>query len=150
MLKNPEPETVGLRRVGARQLMMRKLFRIGSNVLPYLAWLAPFVERAFWPRQDGLPSSAVRDLKHHMDVLYSSQEDVTPVLEEQQRRLDRLERQTAEMNAAIENLSRDQLEVADQVRAMAGWVRNTAMAGLFLLILLLVLKGVQMLHVLGH
>ena len=149
MLKTPKTDVVGGRPVGTGQLM-RKLLRLGSNILPYLAWLAPFVERAFWPRQNGLPSSAISDLKQHMDVLYSSRQDMTPVLEEQQRRLDRLEQQATELNAAIENLSRDQLDIADQVRAMAGWVRNTAMAGLFLLVLMLLLKGVQMLHGIGH
>lgn len=156
MLEITEPNVPGLTRVGARQqFMMRKLLRIGSSILPYLAWVAPFVERAFWPKQDGLSANAVNDLKHHMNILYSSRQqedlsDLAPVLEEQQHRLDRLEQQVTEMNSAIESLSRDQLDVADQVRALAGWVRNSAMAALFLLVLLLLLKGVQILHVIGH
>ena len=156
MLEISEPKSIGVSRVVAgQQFMLRKIIKIGTSILPYLAWVAPFVERAFWPRPEGLPTSAIQDLKQHMNVLYSARQqddvsDLAPMLEDQQRRLDRLEQQAEEMNSAIESLSRDQLEVADQVRALAGWVRNSAMAGLFLLVLLLLLKGVQILHIVGH
>jgi len=107
------------------------------------------MERAIWPRPEGVSTNAIHELKHHIDVLHASTQehgDVASALEEQQRRLDRLERQSAEMSTAIETLSRDQADVADEVRSMGGWVRNTAMAGLFLVLLFLLLKGVQLMH----
>lgn len=99
-----------------------------------------------------------------LPALHADVEPVLPMLAEQQKQLEKLEQQNeklklqnekleqqnAEMSEAIDSLSRDQEEMAEQVRAMAGWVRNAAMAGLFLLLLFLILKGVQILHGMSH
>jgi predicted nuclease with TOPRIM domain len=88
------------------------------------------------------------ELKQHLSAIQAAQTDVTPAIEEQQRRLEKLEEHATELNHSLTNLSEDQLDLADQVRAMAGWVRNSAVAALFLLTLMFVLKLVQAIH--GH
>ena len=90
------------------------------------------------------------DLRQHLAAIQAAQLDLTPAIEEQQRRLEKLEENTAELSHTITNLSEDQLDLADQVRTMAGWVRNSAMAGLFLLTLMFILKLVQAIHGMGH
>ena len=133
--------------------MLRRLLRFGGGVLPYLAWLSPFVDRMLMPKRDSISPAITElrnDLRNHMAALQAAQIDVTPAIEEQQRRLEKLEEQAAELNHTITNLSEDQLDLADQVRSMAGWVRNSAMAGLFLLTLMFILKLVQAIHGMGH
>ena len=141
--------------------MFRKLLRICGDMLPYLAWMIPLVDRMMVPKRETIApglltlSSDIRsdlrhDLKEHMAALQAVQVDVTPAIEEQQRRLERLEEHAAELNHSLTNLSEDQLDLADQVRIMAGWVRNSAVAGLFLLTLMFVLKLVQAIHGTGH
>jgi hypothetical protein len=88
------------------------------------------------------------ELKQHLTAIKDAQTDLTPAIEEQQRRLEKLEEHASELNHSLTNLSEDQLDLADQVRAMAGWVRNSAVAALFLLTLMFVLKLVQAIH--GH
>lgn len=136
---------------------MRRLFRLGTGIIPYLAWLIPLMDRMFVakrqaPAENVLP--AIQDLKndinHHIAALRAAQVDVTPAIEEQQRRLERLEEQSAELNHSITNLCEDQMDLAEQIRNMSGWVRNAAIAGLFLLTLMLILKTVQMFHGGGH
>lgn len=142
--------------------MLRRILKCGGQYLPYVAWLVPLVDRFFPAKQAELAPGLLtlsadlrndirNDLKHHMVALQtaqSAQSDLGPAIEEQQRRLEKLEEQTAELNHTLTNLSEDQLDLADQVRAMAGWVRNSAVAGLLLLVLLFILKLVQAIH--GH
>jgi hypothetical protein len=143
--------------------MLRRLMRAGNGVLPYLVWLVPLVDRVL-PRKQGLHpglknlgnlSEDLRndlraDLERHMAAIQAAQVDVTPALEEQTKRLEKLEEHAAELNHSLTNLSEDQLDLADQVRTMAGWVRNASIAGLFLLALLFILKLVQAIHGWGH
>ncbi len=140
--------------------MLRRLMRLGGGFLPYLAWLVPVVDRML-PRRDALTpglknfSADLRndlrsDLRLHLAAVQAAQVDVSPAIEEQQRRLDKLEEHAAELNHSLTNLSEDQLDLADQVRAMAGWVRNASIAGLTLLALFFVLKLVQAIHGMGH
>jgi len=142
--------------------MLRKLLRICGDMLPYLAWMIPLVDRMVAPKRDALApglgtlSTDLRndlrgDLKQHLAALQAIQQvDVTPAIQEQQRRLEKLEEHAAELNHSLTNLSEDQLDLADQVRALAGWVRNSAVAGLFLLTLMFILKLIQAIHVMGH
>ncbi len=141
--------------------MLRRLFRFGGGVVPYLAWLLPLMDRMLAPKRDSVVpalenfSNDLRidlknDLRQHLAAIQAAQLDVAPAIEEQQRRLEKLEENTAELNHTITNLSEDQLDLADQVRSMAGWVRNSAMAGLFLLTLMFILKLVQAIHGMGH
>lgn len=143
--------------------MLRKIMRLSGGILPYLAWLVPLVDRLV-PRRDpvtaglqafgdDLRNELRSDMKQHLaaiQTVQASQVNLTPALEEQQRRLERLEEHAAELNHSLTNLSEDQLDLADQVRAMAGWVRNASIAALFLLVLLFVLKLVQAIHGMGH
>lgn len=147
----------------AKDPMVRRLLRICGDMLPYLAWMIPLVDRMMAPKtqpQLAIPglktlSSDIRgdlreDLKQHLAAMQAAQVDVTPAMEEQKRRLEKLEEHAAELNHSLVNLSEDQLDLADQVRAMAGWVRNCAIAALFLLTLLFILKLVQAVHGMGH
>jgi hypothetical protein len=140
--------------------LLRRLIRLGAGLVPYLGWLVPLMDR-FSPKRDALTpglrafSNDLRndlrsDLREHMFALQAAQVDVTPAIEEQQRRLEKLEEHAAELNHSLTNLSEDQLDLADQVRSMAGWVRNSAIAGLFLLVLLFILKLIQAIHGMGH
>ncbi|MHB2007190.1 MAG: PH domain-containing protein [Acidobacteriaceae bacterium] len=128
-------------------------------MLPYLAWMIPLVDRMVTPKRqavapglltlsDDLRNDLRGELKQHLAAIQAAQVDVTPAIEEQQRRLEKLEEHASELNHSLTNLSEDQLDLADQVRAMAGWVRNSAVAALFLLTLMFVLKLVQAIH--GH
>ncbi|MHB1674435.1 MAG: hypothetical protein ACYCSP_09325 [Acidobacteriaceae bacterium] len=128
-------------------------------MLPYLAWMIPLVDRMVTPKRQAVApglltlSADLRndlrgELKQHLAAIQAAQVDVTPAIEEQQRRLEKLEEHASELNHSLTNLSEDQLDLADQVRAMAGWVRNSAVAALFLLTLMFVLKLVQAIH--GH
>ena len=141
--------------------MMRRLLSIGSGIVPYLAWLVPLMDRMFSPKRDvvtpalltlrtDVRSDLRKDLKQHVAMIQAAQIDITPAIEEQQRRLEKLEEHTAELNHTLTVLSDEQLDLADQVKSMAGWVRNCAMAGLFLLALLFVLKLAQAIHGMGH
>jgi len=139
--------------------MLRRVIRVGGAVLPYMAWLIPLVDRVV-PRRDGsaglknfgddLRNDLRNDLMEHMAAIKAAQVDLTPAMEEQQGRLGKLEEHAAELNHSLTNLSEDQLDLADQVRAMAGWVRNASIAGLFLLALLFILKLVQTVHAWSH
>jgi septal ring factor EnvC (AmiA/AmiB activator) len=128
-------------------------------MLPYLAWMIPLVDRVVAPKREAaapglmtlsadLRNDLRAELKQHLTAIRDAQTDVTPAIEEQQRRLEKLEEHATELNHSLTNLSEDQLDLADQVRAMAGWVRNSAVAALFLLTLMFVLKLVQAVH--GH
>lgn len=142
--------------------MLRRAVRIGSGIAPYLAWLVPLLGRVFAAKQDDVVTPALltlrtdvrsdlrKDLRQHVAMIQAAQIDVTPAIEEQQRRLEKLEEHTAELNHTLTVLSDEQLDLADQVKAMAGWVRNCAMAGLFLLTLMFILKLVQAIHSMGH
>jgi hypothetical protein len=141
--------------------MVRRVLSIGSGVAPYLAWLLPLMDRLFTPKRDvvtpalmtlrtDVRSDLRKDLKQHVAMIQAAQIDITPAIEEQQRRLEKLEEHTAELNHTLTVLSDEQLDLADQVKAMAGWVRNGAMGGLFLLTLLFILKLVQAIHAMGH
>lgn len=135
--------------------MLMQMLKIGGGILPYLAWLVPMMKRkqekttALAPLQNfsiELRNDLREDLRAHLMAVREAQLDVTPAIEEQQVRLKKLEEHATELNHSLTNLSEDQLDLADQVRAMAGWVRNSAIAGLFLLALLFVLKLVQAIH----
>ncbi len=143
---------------------LQRFMRVSGGLFPYLSWLIPLVDR-FMPRRDALTpglrafSDDLRndlrndlrsDLRLHLAAVQAAQADVSPAIEEQQRRLQKLEEHASELNHSLTNLSEDQLDLADQVRAMAGWVRNTAVAGLFLLALLFILKLVQAVHGTPH
>ncbi|MGB8481651.1 MAG: hypothetical protein WCE63_22840 [Acidobacteriaceae bacterium] len=129
-------------------------------MLPYLAWMIPLVDRVVAPKREAavapglmtlsadLRNDLRAELKQHLSAIKDAQTDLTPAIEEQQRRLEKLEEHASELNHSLTNLSEDQLDLADQVRAMAGWVRNSAVAALFLLTLMFVLKLVQAIH--GH
>ena len=141
--------------------MVRRVLSIGSGVAPYLAWLLPLIDRLFTPKRDvvtpalmtlrtDVRSDLRKDLKQHVAMIQAAQIDITPAIEEQQRRLEKLEEHTAELNHTLTVLSDEQLDLADQVKAMAGWVRNCAMGALFLLTLLFILKLVQAIHAMGH
>lgn len=141
--------------------MVRRVLSIGSGVAPYIAWLLPLMDRLFTPKRDvvtpalmtlrtDVRSDLRKDLKQHVAMIQAAQIDITPAIEEQQRRLEKLEEHTAELNHTLTVLSDEQLDLADQVKAMAGWVRNGAMGGLFLLTLLFILKLVQAIHAMGH
>lgn len=138
---------------GTQESMWHRLYRLGGEIVPYLAFLTPLVDRLFKEKPEPvLP--ALQDLKtdidHHVASLRASQVDVTPAIEEQQRRLDRLEEQAADLTNSITTLCEDHMDLAEQVRTMSVWVRNAAIAGLFLLTLMLILKSVQMFHGHGH
>lgn len=141
--------------------MVRRALQIGGGIAPYLAWLVPIMDRVLTPKRDvvtpalmtlrtDVRSDLRKDLKQHVAMMQAAQIDITPAIEEQQRRLEKLEEHTAELNHTLTVLSDEQLDLADQVRAMAGWVRNCSMAGLFLLTLMFVLKLVQAIHGMGH
>ncbi len=144
--------------------MVRQAIRVGGKILPYLGWLIPLADRLI-PKRDSvaagmrnfgielrndLRNDLRKDLREHMLAIQAAQVDVSPAIEEQQRRLEKLEEHASELNHSLTNLSEDQLDLADQVRAMAGWVRNGAIAGLFLLVLLFILKLVQAVHGMWH
>ncbi len=136
--------------------MLRRALKVGAGLLPYVGWLVPLIDRlapkrdALGPSMRSLSSELRNDLRNelrsHMAALKDAQVDVTPAIEEQKKRLEKLEEHASELNHSLTNLSEDQLDLADQVRTMAGWVRNATMAGLFLLTLLFVLKLVQAFH----
>ena len=155
----PRTELVDNRRPVDNYPMLRRVLRICGDMLPYLAWMIPLADRMMAPKEEAAApglltlSTDIRtdlrtDLKQHFAALQAAQVDVTPAIEEQQRRLDKLEEHAAELNHSLTNLSEDQLDLADQVRVMAGWVRNSAVAALFLLTLMFILKLVQAIH--GH
>lgn len=141
--------------------MFRRLIRVSGFVVPYLAWLVPLIDRIA-PNRNASLGSDLRalstdlrndlrnELRNHMAAIQAAQVDMNPAIEEQQQRLEKLEEHAAELNHSLVNLSEDQLDLADQVRAMAGWVRNSAIAGLSLLALLFILKLVQAIHGTGH
>lgn len=153
-------ELVDPRRPVDKDPMVRRILRICGDMLPYLAWMIPLVDRMVTPKRqavvapglltlsDDLRNDLRSELKQHLVAIQAAQVDVTPAIEEQQRRLEKLEEHASELNHSLTNLSEDQLDLADQVRAMAGWVRNSAVAALFLLTLMFVLKLVQAIH--GH
>ena len=153
-------ELVGPRVPVDKNPMLRRVLKICGDMLPYLAWMIPLVDRMVAPkRQAAVPPGLMTlnadlrndlrsELKQHLAAIQAAQVDVTPAIEEQQRRLEKLEEHASELNHSLTNLSEDQLDLADQVRAMAGWVRNSAVAALFLLTLMFVLKLVQAIH--GH
>ncbi len=163
----PETEDTGLRKqpregrwIVLENPVLRRLVRLGAGLMPYLAWLVPLIDR-MGPKRDALTpglrafSNELRndlrsDLRDHLVALQAAQIDVSPAIEEQQRRLEKLEEHAAELNHSLTNLSEDQLDLADQVRTMAGWVRNSAIAGLSLLALLFILKLIQAIHGMGH
>jgi septal ring factor EnvC (AmiA/AmiB activator) len=143
---------------------LRRFLRVAGGILPYLSWLVPVVDRLV-PRRDALTpglrafSDDLRndlrndlrsDLRTHLAAVQAAQTDLAPAIAEQQVRLQKLEEHAAELNHSLTNLSEDQLDLADQVRAMASWVRNASIAALFLLVLLFVLKLVQTVHIMGH
>jgi hypothetical protein len=156
----PRTELVDPRRPVDKDPMVRRILRICGDMLPYLAWMIPLVDRVVAPKREaavtpGLMtlSADIRndlrdELRQHLTAIKDAQTDVTPAIEEQQRRLEKLEEHATELNHSLTNLSEDQLDLADQVRAMAGWVRNSAIAALFLLTLMFVLKLFQAIH--GH
>lgn len=146
---------------GVENNMLRRILKIGGEYLPYLAWLVPLLDRMLPSKKNAIApglttlSSDLRndirkDLREHVMALQAAQVDVTPAIEEQQRRLEKLEEHAAELNHSLTNLSEDQLDLADQVRAMASWVRNSAIAGLFLLSLMFILKLIQAIHGMSH
>lgn len=147
---------------GVENNMLRRILKIGGEYLPYLAWLVPLLDRMLPSKKSAsvapglmtlsadLRNDIRKDLREHVMALQAAQVDVTPAIEEQQRRLEKLEEHTAELNHSLTNLSEDQLDLADQVRAMASWVRNSAIAGLFLLSLMFILKLIQAIHFMGH
>ena len=156
----PRTELVDPRRPVDKDPMVRRILRICGDMLPYLAWMIPLVDRVVAPKREAavapglmtlsadLRNDLRAELKQHLTAIKDAQTDVTPAIEEQQRRLEKLEEHATELNHSLTNLSEDQLDLADQVRAMAGWVRNSAIAALFLLTLMFVLKLVQAIH--GH
>jgi hypothetical protein len=142
-------------------VMLRRILKIGGEYLPYLAWLVPLLDRMLPSKKNAVAPGLMtlsadlrndirNDLREHIVALQATQVDVTPAIEEQQRRLEKLEENTAELNHSLTNLSEDQLDLADQVRAMASWVRNSAIAGLFLLSLMFILKLIQAIHGMSH
>jgi len=151
------------RRPALENSMLRRLIRVGGGVLPYLTWLVPLVDRMVprrSPEMAGLKDFSTdfrtelqNDLRAHMEAIKTAQMaqvNLGPAVEEQTKRLEKLEEHAAELNHSLTNLSEDQLDLADQVRTMAGWVRNASIAGLFLLALLFILKLVQAIHGMGH
>ena len=143
--------------------MLRRILKISGEYLPYLAWLVPLLDRMLPSKRNNnalapglltlgadLRNDIRGDLKQHIIALQATQVDVSPAIEEQQRRLEKLEEHAAELNHSLTNLSEDQLDLADQVRSMAGWVRNATLAGLFLLTLMFILKLIQAIHGMGH
>ncbi len=163
-----QPETEGIERrkhaptTGRLTLdnpMLLRVLKIGGGILPYLAWLIPLMNRksqkstALVPLQNfsiELRRDLRDDLRAHLMAVREAQIDVSPAIEGQQHRLQKLEEHAAELNHVLTNLSEDQLDLADQVRTMAGWVRNSAIAGLFLLALMFILKLAQAIHGMGH
>ncbi len=148
-------QTPNGRRMTLDNPTLLQVLKIGGGILPYLAWLIPMMRRksqkstALVPLQNfsiELRNDLRNDLRAHLMAVREAQIDVSPAIEEQQARLRKLEEHAAELNHSLTNLSEDQLDLADQVRAMAGWVRNSALAGLFLLALLFILKLVQAIH----
>ncbi len=136
--------------------MVRRAMRVGGLVVPHLVWLVPLIDRIA-PRRDSvgpslralstdLRNDLRNEINHHMAAIKDAQVDMSPAIEGQRERLEKLEEHASELNHSLTNLSEDQLDLADQVRAMAGWVRNSAVAGLGLLALLFVLKLVQAFH----
>jgi len=141
--------------------MLRRVIQFSSGIVPYLAWLVPLMDRMLLPKRDSVTPALLtlrndvrsdlrKDLNQHIAALQAAQLDISPAIEEQHRRLEKLEEHASELNHSLINLSEDQLDLADQVRSMASWVRNCAMAGLFLLTLMFVLKLVQAIHGMGH
>ena len=140
---------------------VRRAIRFGSGIVPYLAWLVPVLDRLLVSRRDTVTPALMtlrndvrsdlrKDLNHHITALQATQVDVSPAIEEQQRRLEKLEEFAGELNHSLINLAEDQLDLADQVRLMAGWVRNGAIGALLLLLLMFILKLVEAFHGMGH
>ena len=141
--------------------MLRRAMRLGKSVVPHLIWAIPLIDRLI-PRRGTDVGSSLRalstdlrntltndlrnELNNHMAAIRAAQLEPNPAIEEQRERLEKLEEHAAELNHSLTNLSEDQLDLADQVRAMAGWVRNSAIAGLGLLALFFVLKVFQTFH----
>ena len=150
--------TVQTRQAMLENPMLRQAMRVGKLVVPHLVWAVPLIDRLI-PRRGTDVGSSLRalstdlrndlrnELNNHMAAIRAAQVDTNPAaIEEQRERLEKLEEHATELNHSLTNLSEDQLDLADQVRAMAGWVRNSAIAGLGLLALFFVLKVVQTFH----
>jgi|GEM_PF-4668160 len=148
--------TVATRQPMRESPMVRKSLRLGRVLAPHLLWVVPLIDRLI-PRRDtvgpslralstDLRNDLREELSNHMAAIKAAQVDMSPAIEEQQGRLDKLEEHASELNHSLTNLSEDQLDLADQVRAMAGWVRNSAIAGLGLLALLFALKLFEAIH----
>ena len=81
---------------------VRRALQIGGGIVPYLAWLVPVIDRVLTPKQDvvtpalmtlrtDVRSDLRKDLKQHVAMMQAAQIDITPAIEEQQRRLEKLE-----------------------------------------------------------
>src|SRR6185437_14162343 len=109
--------------------MLRRLIRVGGGVVPYVALLIPIVDRVFPKRSPEMASlkyfgadfrtELQNDLRAHMEAIKAAQMaqvNLGPAVEEQTKRLEKLEDHAAELNHSLTNLSEDQLDLADQVR----------------------------------
>jgi septal ring factor EnvC (AmiA/AmiB activator) len=129
--------------------MLRKIFHSWKEALPYLTFVVPLAEWALH-RGDAEVSTSILDLKSHVDSLNVSIGAVTAAIEEEQHRQDRLERQYKEVKETLEALAHEQADLIEQVRSMTLLVRATALSGTAVLILLIIIKAAQIIHLMVH
>ncbi len=136
--------------------MMRKLLRLGSNMVPYVEWVLPVVERALGMSGNDTPAvleameHSSREWKAHLRQLQASQQELLPVLAEQPRRLDRLEQRSVEMAETLASVADNQAEIARRVDVLAQWVRLATIAGIFFAVFLAGLAIYLLRHKMGH
>ncbi len=129
----------------ALQGVLKKILRIGGRAIPYVEWVLPLLERALGVGTEGIPV-AIQELKTYLGHLESAQQQVTPALAEQQRRLDRLEHHSVALGEAIEDLAVKQERMALQVHRLFQWLRYATFTGIALLLLLVGLMVFALRH----
>lgn len=136
--------------------MMRKLLRLSGNVLPYVDWVLPIIERALGVGGNDAPAvlaaldQSGKEWKAQLHQLQASQQELLPALAEQQRRLDRMEQRSVEMADVLVNVADNQAEMTRQVAALAQWVRVAAVAGIIFTVFLAGLAVYILRHKMGH
>jgi hypothetical protein len=125
--------------------MLRKILRFCGRMLPYVGWMAPVVGQVLDGKLQGIPV-AIRDMKQHLQTLYSTQQEVGPALATQMQRLDLLERKCGAIQHALDDLLHEQAEAARQMRRLTAWVQGAVLAGVSGLVILLYLVERQVRH----
>ncbi len=116
--------------------LMRKALRLGSSMVPYMDWVLPIVERALGAGGNEMPAvldameKSSKEWKTQLRQLQAAQQEVLPVLTDQQRRLERLEHRSVEMADALTTIADNQAQMTRQVETLAQWVKIAAIAGI--------------------